>query len=845
MLKPVMQKHFITILLFLLCLLVARPAEARLTLGVVAGPDVAAGEISSAQANSLASLLAEELHEEVVVKELADSATLINWLDRFAMLDLALLSTKEVKAGSGRLLQIGPFGGQGKLSLVAHQGITGDLLQRIATIVSDSGFVPWRTAETIVPPEKRVDEEIPSPVDPEPESEPKLELEIVDEVTAEPVELQQVPPLSPGRTWVSPEERVYRDILPVAQPPAKNLVLGVFPDPKGLVRSSQQAEQLASYLEQVLPVTVKVREFTHAETFTEWFMRYRMVDLAVLSPAAAKANLGNEYLAVAKLLRTDKSGAESVELFVMRHGQNEEMQAPLQGALLNMMQTADGQALLASLGISDVLTIEGVSVQPPVVDQEAEPVLEIEPPVLEVVEEPVEAPVDELLAPTVDYAEPIEPVAPAAVVVKVLPTLPDLAEPTTVVSVPEMPEVAPIFPELTTIPVEPVQPELVEAVKVPDLMLPQVVPLQPEVPPLPNVVVPEPVEPLVAPVVPVAPDAQPVEIPSILLPEEPVVVEPAIVPEVAIPDLATQAEPEQPETIAVVEAIVPEELETPVVIPTEPEIESELVISEDPLDFEQQEDNDQQKMLTDLLKFAEPVSAHEQTEVDPVVSDENVEAWTDEEFAAVLGEDLVASVVAQPDIPRELRPSGVPIVRPGRIAQRTTAAEDELLIASIPEPLRNVELPGLPDLLPEPEPEPGVIYVVPFVAVMVPAEVNARVFDQFVDTLNREGEVLGVQFVILKEGLERVPPHWLSVRKYVTGEIYAYVEDSGCCSTDLRTKARLTYRRPSQKVPTFGFEYPVKRFFDHDRSTLDVERVKLADDIAGTLANELLKVLKN
>ena len=98
MLKPVMHKHFITITLCLLCLLVARPAEARLTLGVVTGPGAAAGEVTSVQAGSLASLLAEKLQEEVVVKELADSATLLNWLERFAMIDLALLSTKVVEA---------------------------------------------------------------------------------------------------------------------------------------------------------------------------------------------------------------------------------------------------------------------------------------------------------------------------------------------------------------------------------------------------------------------------------------------------------------------------------------------------------------------------------------------------------------------------------------------------------------------------------------------------------------------------------------------------------------------------------------------------------------------------
>ncbi|MBW2689322.1 MAG: hypothetical protein JRC99_05270, partial [Deltaproteobacteria bacterium] len=98
MLKPVMNKLFITILLSILCLLVSSPVAARLTLGVVAGMDEAAGEITSDQASSLARLLSEKLQEEVVVKEMSDCATLVYWLDHFAALDLALLSTEAVRS---------------------------------------------------------------------------------------------------------------------------------------------------------------------------------------------------------------------------------------------------------------------------------------------------------------------------------------------------------------------------------------------------------------------------------------------------------------------------------------------------------------------------------------------------------------------------------------------------------------------------------------------------------------------------------------------------------------------------------------------------------------------------
>ena len=135
MLKPAMNKHFFAILLLLLCLLVSGPAEARLTLGIVPGTQASSGEVSLVQANALAELLTENLQEEVVVKELTDSATLINWIDRFAMLDLALLSSKDVEANPGRFLSVGKIHPESELLLVSRQGINGGWLQRAAEIL--------------------------------------------------------------------------------------------------------------------------------------------------------------------------------------------------------------------------------------------------------------------------------------------------------------------------------------------------------------------------------------------------------------------------------------------------------------------------------------------------------------------------------------------------------------------------------------------------------------------------------------------------------------------------------------------------------------------------------------
>jgi hypothetical protein len=436
------------------------------------------------------------------------------------------------------------------------------------------------------------------------------------------------------------------------------------------------------------------------------------------------------------------------------------------------------------------------SSQRPAVEQKSEVFTEVKTPLTELEREVIK----ELLPSAPESAEPVETEVPSEVVMQPLPQLPEIAEPAAILPIVEVHNAIPTLSEFATMPIEPAQPVLPETIKTHDVITRQVAPLQPAVPPLPTSA--DAVAPFELPAV-VELDAVP-NIPASPLPGELPRI-PVVEPERTVPSRFS-AEPVE----SIEQALV--------ALPT------------------QQQDISAEVIPSDELTGMNSTLINEKTET---------EMWSDEEFAAIMGKDLVAAVVAQPDIPQELRPPGTPVVRPGRIARRTTVAEDQLLIASLPEPRKNSVPPRPPNLLPEPEPEPGVVYVVPFDSVMVPDEVDARVFDQFIDTLNRESEALNLQFVILKEGLQRVSPQWLSIRKYVTGEIYAYVEDSGCCSTDLRTKARLSYYLPHQNAPVFGFEYPVKSFFDHDRSTIGIERTKLSDDIAVALASELLKALQN
>jgi len=135
------------------------------------------------------------------------------------------------------------------------------------------------------------------------------------------------------------------------------------------------------------------------------------------------------------------------------------------------------------------------------------------------------------------------------------------------------------------------------------------------------------------------------------------------------------------------------------------------------------------------------------------------------------------------------------------------------------------------------------LYVVPFTTVMVPRDVEEGIFDEFIDALNLAGEANNYEFVILKQGLPTIGSDWLASHYYLTGDLFAYVEDSGCCSTTIRSRSRLKLFQPGQVEPTLVMEYPREIFFEHDYSSIQVQRQRLAKDIATTLAGRLMKSL--
>lgn len=140
-------------------------------------------------------------------------------------------------------------------------------------------------------------------------------------------------------------------------------------------------------------------------------------------------------------------------------------------------------------------------------------------------------------------------------------------------------------------------------------------------------------------------------------------------------------------------------------------------------------------------------------------------------------------------------------------------------------------------------PDQDTVYIAPFTVMLVPDAISEPVFNEFVDTLNRNRTIPGVTFfAIIKDDLKDVDQAWLQKQLYVTGELWSYTEKSGCCSTEMRMKSRIYIHEPGQQRPV-EIEVPKEVFFEHDRSTIDEEREKFTHDLAAELAQHVIAVL--
>jgi hypothetical protein len=138
-----------------------------------------------------------------------------------------------------------------------------------------------------------------------------------------------------------------------------------------------------------------------------------------------------------------------------------------------------------------------------------------------------------------------------------------------------------------------------------------------------------------------------------------------------------------------------------------------------------------------------------------------------------------------------------------------------------------------------------VLPVLPFVNTLVPDSFAESVFNTYIDTLNDNRSGTPIKwFTIVKDDFKEAARLLPAGHLYLAGEVWSYIENSGCCSTELRVNARLRLYRSGTNELLMEIQLPTEGFFDHDRSTLAVERERLAHRLATDMARQTLQVMK-
>jgi len=138
-----------------------------------------------------------------------------------------------------------------------------------------------------------------------------------------------------------------------------------------------------------------------------------------------------------------------------------------------------------------------------------------------------------------------------------------------------------------------------------------------------------------------------------------------------------------------------------------------------------------------------------------------------------------------------------------------------------------------------------VLPVMPFTNVLVPDNFAENVFNDFIDNMNDSQANSGfLRTDIIKDDLSEVEKILSPAHIYLTGEVWGYVETSGCCATEIRVKSRLRAQRVRSREVLWEMDLPMEAFFEHDNSTLTAEREKLAIRLARTMSTEAIRMLQ-
>ena len=144
----------------------------------------------------------------------------------------------------------------------------------------------------------------------------------------------------------------------------------------------------------------------------------------------------------------------------------------------------------------------------------------------------------------------------------------------------------------------------------------------------------------------------------------------------------------------------------------------------------------------------------------------------------------------------------------------------------------------------DPRQERETVYVIPFDTTLVPSDLGEPLFNEFVDRLNAHRKNTRVaKFLILKEDLKEVEPAWLVKQTYISGNIWGYLESSGCCSTEMKVKSRLYLYESGKNEPSLEISVPETDFFEHDRPSITAAKSHMAKKLAHSLADAIIKKL--
>lgn len=131
------------------------------------------------------------------------------------------------------------------------------------------------------------------------------------------------------------------------------------------------------------------------------------------------------------------------------------------------------------------------------------------------------------------------------------------------------------------------------------------------------------------------------------------------------------------------------------------------------------------------------------------------------------------------------------------------------------------------------------LYFVPFHAILAPNDLSSELFNRVVDSFDSAATEPKLTALIFKRDLASVDKGWLGQQYYVTGDVFAYDEETGCCSTEIKLTTRLLLYQPGTANPVLRIDRPYRILFNHDQSTLEAEKERMLT----TLSKEFHRAL--